>query len=200
MVSQETLKALTRADLPEGKYFDAHLPSEMRIKMKSDWREIRPIQERRNKLSPNWPSLLAKYIRESNPHCPISFKWHKVKLFGSRKSTGRFLFSAFGRCRFENCSVTCKLHLKKDSRELCIKYTGKVHHRTDKRKARYIRGQERADLKEEFEHTHKKPSTVYNKKVDEMSSQSIAAGNRTGAGACKAASVTSRQTPGGVGA
>lgn len=71
-------------------------------------------------------------------------------------------------------------------RELCIGYTGKVHHRTDERKARYIREQERKDLKEEFEHTHKKPSTVYNKKVDEISSQSIAAGNRTGVCSSKA--------------
>ena len=69
--------------------------------------------------------------------------------------------------------------------KIFVENFGNVNHRSDERRARFIRGTERDELKKVFADCKIKPSTMYNAKIDALDAESITSGNRSGAGASK---------------
>ena len=82
-------------------------------------------------------------------------------------------------------NVKCICSESTKGKKIFIENFGNVNHRSDERRARFIRGTERDELKKVFADCKIKPSTMYNVKIDALDAESIASGNRSGAGASK---------------
>lgn len=184
----DTVAKLTRSvTTADSVFFTATVPNNATSVMESsDWDKIKPSRSHPTQLAKGWTDVVHKYLKKSNPYCPLMFKWHKAKRFSSRLSTARYSFIACGYCSFATCPLKFKVFmLSSEERQLVlhIEYNGDVKHDLSMRKACPITGETRQEMLKYFINTSKKPSTTHHDRVDKIGSSSFSAGNWSGAGA-----------------
>ena len=67
-------------------------------------------------------------------------------------------------------------------RTITVTYSGNIKHAAEERQSRYIKGDQRDELRKRFNKGPDKPSVVYQEKKSYLSSDAMASGNRTGCG------------------
>ena len=75
--------------------------------------------------------------------------------------------------------------MKKDDVEtktVTVVYSGYIKHAAGERQSRYIKGDQRDELRKQFNKGPDKPSVVYQERKSHLSSDAMASGNRTGCG------------------
>ena len=91
----------------------------------------------------------VKGMNKSNPFCVFSFQHHHLSVAVRRKTTGKRIFFATAMCKFSTCPVKATLEMF-DRQNITVTYTGNVNHIISEQHCRYIRDDERAEIKEKI--------------------------------------------------
>ena len=137
-------------------------------------------------LSSEWCAIAAAKLSTVNPYCSFGFKKGWLRRHNSRKKAVVW-FRAKAYCTFSTCTVHCDLHVLKDDGgglKLHVVQSGDVLHRGEERKARRIKGVERAKMQNEL--LHCSPSSLYNESMQKLPFKMLQSGNRDGIGRTKA--------------
>ncbi|XP_046844891.1 uncharacterized protein LOC124438735 [Xenia sp. Carnegie-2017] len=166
--------------------FTTECSSEVSFTLSQDeWWQMVPTYLSPNRLQNNWTKIIAKHLQLSNPFCSFIFDRHYVQKQNSRKRCYKIYFKANGRCIFENCSCRFTLAMSKDDfhqKIVHVKYTCSIKHTNCERKSRAIKGEKRAQFREEFCSGPLKPSVMYQKRKLDVFPDAMASGNTTGCG------------------
>ena len=134
-----------------------------------------------------WTNILARALEKVNPFCCFAFKYHWMKSQPSRKASA-YCFRAQAICTFKDCSMQCVLkvraydlsnhppHLDVD----LIFSTTTICHGKGERRARHIKGNCKQALIDELK--YKKPSTVRQQRLLQLSNEAFVSGKRDGVG------------------
>jgi hypothetical protein len=174
-------------DLPkQNSFFLENPPKTSFFRISDDeWNKIRPTSEKPNTLRRPWTDIMARYMKESNDFCTFQFQRHYIAKENSRKRNTVMMFSAYGKCIFQDCSCTFELAMKREDfaeKKVMVLYNGSVKHAAGERQSRFIQNEERKTMANKFHKGHDKPSKIYQELKDSLSTNSKASGNRTGCG------------------
>ena len=130
-----------------------------------------------------WCNLLAGKLCTVNPKSCFRFNKRRLQKQDSRKNAD-ILFKARAYCTFSTCTITCDVHVTKQSDgeffNLQITHSGTVRHRREEKRARHIRGVERAAVEGKLKHNS--PLAIYNQG---MFAPKLMSGSRNGIGRTK---------------
>ncbi len=145
------------------------------------------VREENKKLNDSYcpdendPSILSQFFDDDG----WNFHRHFMQKPNSRKRRYVNVFTAEGFCIFDDCDCKFNLVMKKHDLEekiLTVTYSGSIKHAAGERHSRFIKGNERNELKKLFHKGPDKPSMVYQAKKAELSGDAMASGNRTDCG------------------
>ena len=157
---------------------DSVIPLEL-----EEWTKMRGVD---GTLSSEWCTIVASKLSAVNPYCSFAFKKGWLQRQNSRKKAG-VCFRANAYCTFSTCPVHCNLHITKDTVsgvKLHVAQRGDVMHKGNERKARRLKGVQRAKMQNELQHCS--PSSIYNESVYKLPLEMLASGSRDGIGRTKA--------------
>ena len=110
-------------------------------------------------------------MASSNDFCTFNFQNHFVQKPNSRKRNHDHFFKAYGKCMFNDCSCNCIVYMKNEmkTRSISVAYSGNIKHRAGERQSRYIKDDQRHELRKRFNKGPDKPSVVYQEKKSHLS-------------------------------
>ena len=187
-ISDETANVLGNCtynfkQLPNLNLNDQKVPVPSKLKTM----DKRTLQDgHRQYQSKEWTSLIDSVIKEFNPYCVWKFNRHYIKAKGSRKNKTPYM-TCNADCKVEGCGcgVIFSIFNETDN-EASINFTGTFDHKNGKTAARHVRGGDRNDAKRLFEsNVHTQPSRIYREKLNAITPNVYASGNRNSCGSKK---------------
>ena len=112
---------------------------------RSSWRKLKE-QQHGNSFPRSWIHTFVKGLKAVHPYCSFQFKRHYVTSKSGRQHS-KHAFRADGYCSFSDCTVKFRLIMKSESDlKVNVSFTGKVKHRKNERRARFVRHTQREAL------------------------------------------------------
>ena len=186
-IPHDTLsKMMDCPSLPTTSFFIMDPQVEAKFRLSEDeWNTMKPTSGKPSQLQSSWTNIMARHMAESNAYCTFHFHRHFIQKPNSRKWRYLYALKAEGFCIFEDCTCKFELFIKKQDFEdkiVTVTYSGSVKHAAGERHSRFIKGDERNELKKQFYKGPDKPSVVYQERKADLSGKAMASGNRTGCG------------------
>ena len=124
---------------------------------------------------------MAKKLHQANSHCSFAFKKGWLQKRCSRKRVA-VVYKASAYCTFIGCHVACDITGTRlqNGIALCVEFSGEIHHKRGDKRARRIKGEERASLRSQISNCS--PSTLYCQSMNTMEIERLVSGNRDGVG------------------
>ena len=125
-------------------------------------------------LSSEWCAILAAKLSRGKSLLLLCFKkgWLQRQNSGEKAAIP---FRAKAYCTFSCCGIHCELHITKDDNDggdsdvkLHVSQSGTVQHMADERRARRIKGMQRAKLRSELLQHHRSHSAFYNESMHKL--------------------------------
>lgn len=159
-ISKSTVSAILEVDIPD-EYFTKDISSKYTFSIKPvDWNRIYETRKGRQLKRDVWESVFFQGINSSNPYCCFKVTRSQLSSASRRKRRGSVpLFKADACCIFKDCSVKLRIAMT-DSLIVNLNYSGDIKHNIYESHQRFIKGQDRDDLKKDFRGGNK-PLAVY---------------------------------------
>ena len=182
LFSKETVSSVLGYEIPKSGFFTKELDKASHFDLEDNiFDQLYQQKNKRCFKKGTWQSYFVKGLKKSNPFCVFNFKHHHVSTADKyKKNSNQKLFFANASCAFSTCKVQVKLEMF-DRKSVRVTYTGNINHDVNEQHCRYIRGNERQELKDEFKGGIK-PLVKYLECVDKHTPEELIAGNIDGFG------------------
>ena len=179
MFSKSTISSVLGYEIPNSEYFTKELDKKSSFHLDTNIYD-QLYQQKKNRYFKRgtWESYYVKGLKVSNPFCVFRFEHHHIST--AVKKDNRRIFFASAACTFSGCPVKAKLEMF-DKTLVTVNYTGNIKHHVNEQHSRYIRAEERKELKEEFKGGIK-PLTKYLEVVKKHTPEELVSGNIDGFG------------------